>query len=290
MQKFVIDSEHTGFRADVFIALKFPRYARSALSKLFPTGGIQVNGSIVKNGYKLKYNDQVTIDIAPLAAPPAEIVLPVLYEDDDVVVVDKPAGVISHARGLYWDEPSVASFIRSKVTNDLEGTRAGIVHRLDRATSGVIVCAKNPATLSYLQKQFNQRSVIKHYRAIVSGSLEIPQAIIDVPIERNPKRPSSFRVGHGGKAAQTTYTVLQSNSAFTELDLKPLTGRTHQLRVHLAHIGHPIVGDLLYQGAPADRMYLHAHSICIRLPNGTLTTFTSPIPAEFTALMGKSDA
>jgi len=257
-----------------------------------------------------------------------------LYEDDNVIVIDKPVGVISHARGRYWDEASVASFVRDRMVSrqphadTMQGgaeqqtepyekygegaaeattqqgaassggvassankqadtmwsagsERAGIVHRLDRATSGVMICAKNSATLSMLQKQFSQRMTKKSYCAVVHGTPEPAQAIIEVPLGRNPNKPQTFRPDAQGKTASSEYKVIKSNDEYALLELTPATGRTHQLRVHLQYIKHPIVGDELYGEAKADRLYLHAHSLEITIPGGERKVFISPVPKEF---------
>jgi RluA family pseudouridine synthase len=156
---------------------------------------------------------------------------------------------------------------------------------LDRATSGVIIGAKNAAALSWLQKQFSQRKVKKTYIAIVQGHLPNDHAIIDMPIERNPKKPQTFRVGAQGKAALTEYQVIKLNDTYSMLQLSPQTGRTHQLRVHLAHLGHPIVGDTLYGGKPAERLFLHALSLEITMPSRERKTFTAPLPELFGRIM-----
>lgn len=272
-------------RLDQYVIQERPRLSRGFAVKLIEEGQVRVNGKTEKPGYKLKSDDVIEIDFeeSNLDVIP-EIDLPVLYEDDNVVVVNKPTGVISHARGKYWDEPSVASFIRQKVAN-MDGERAGIVHRLDRATSGVMVCAKNPDTLRYLQKQFGDREVKKTYTAIILGHITPQEAVIDMPIERNPKMPSTFRVGPNGKPAVTTYKVVQSSASYDQLELTPKTGRTHQLRVHLKHQKHLIVGDTLYGAPEAERLYLHAHQLEIKLPGGILTLFEAPLPDEFNTLM-----
>lgn len=223
---------NTKKRLDVYLAEKYPDVSRSFLQKLCNTDQVLVNSRPEKSGFKLAENDVVRLLYDMEAIEKIEdIDLPIIYEDDDVIVVNKPEGVISHSRGRYWNEPSVASFIRQKTNQP--GDRAGIVHRLDRATSGVMICAKNQKAMAYLQKQFAARSTKKTYVAIVSGHLELPQAIIDMPIERNPKEPSKFRVGSNGKNAQTKYTVAKSSKNYDGVKLEPLTGRTHQLRVHL---------------------------------------------------------
>lgn len=272
-------------RLDQYVIQELPRLSRGYAVRLINEEKVLVNGKPVKPGYKLRESDRVTIDFdeASLDSIP-EIDLPILYEDENVVVINKPAGVISHARGKYWDEPSVASFIRQKVAN-LEGERAGIVHRLDRATSGVMICAKNPETLKFLQKQFGDRNVIKTYTAIIVGHISPDEAVIDMPIERNPKAPSTFRVGPNGKSAITTYKLFQRGNDYDELELTPKTGRTHQLRVHLKQRGHVIVGDMLYGAPEAGRLFLHAHRLEITLPGGNRTIFEAPIPKEFADLM-----
>ena len=275
-------------RLDQYVAEKNPSLSRSYVAKLIEGGNVLVNGEPNKPGYRLREKDAVAMNFNIEQLQQIEdIDLPIIYEDRSVVVIDKPAGVISHSRGKYWYEPSVASFMR-QLTGQ-EGDRTGIVHRLDRATSGVMICAKNQLALSFLQKQFSERKVQKTYRAIVKGHLKPAEAIIDMPIERNPKAPATFRVGANGKPAQTTYQVVRLNIDYDEVELRPATGRTHQLRVHLAHQGHPIVGDQLYGGEAAERLFLHAHKLTIVLPDTSQpVTFEAPVPAAFKQLMGKT--
>ncbi len=269
-------------RLDVFMAEQLPDLSRAYIKRLIEEGNMLVDAEPQKPGYKIRIGEKVDLIVDLKALEKIEdIELPILYEDDNVLVIDKPVGVISHSRGRYWYEPSVASFVRQKTGN--EGDRTGIVHRLDRATSGVMICAKSQETLSFLQKQFGQRTVKKSYLAVVAGHMKDPRAIIDMPIERNPKQPQTFRVGANGKAASTEYEVIQSYNKHDKLLLKPLTGRTHQLRVHLKHIGHPIVGDTLYGKELSRRLMLHAHLLELTLPGGKRTTFTAPEPPEFGA-------
>lgn len=271
-------------RLDVYLAALYPDISRSFLQKLCNSEQVFVNGQPEKAGFKLKPTDKIKVmyDMTSIDKI-ADIDLPILYEDDNVIVIDKPAGVISHSRGKYWNEPSVASFVRQKTGQP--GDRAGIVHRLDRATSGVMVCARNASALTFLQKQFSQRKVKKTYQAIVEGRPAHQEAVIDMPIERNPRAPATFRAGSSGKPAQTSYKVISATDGRSLLELTPLTGRTHQLRVHLKQIGHPIVGDTLYGGKPAERLLLHAHSLSITLPDMTRRTFKAPTPAIFKEAM-----
>lgn len=284
-QWITVSAELVGKRTDKLIADYLPSYPRAALHKLFESNDVTLNDKPTKPGVKVRLGDTVRVDLSPLEITIADIELPILYQDGDVLVVNKPAGVISHARGRYFDEPSVASFVRQKVAH-LTGDRSGIVHRLDRATSGVMVCAKNPEALSWLQRQFSDRKVQKTYSAVVVGSMPTDVGIIDMPIARNPAKPVTFHVDPTGKDSVTNYKVLSMSEGYSLLELKPVTGRTHQLRVHLTHLKHPIVGDELYSGEPAERLMLHAHTIVITLPSKEIVTFNAPLPNEFKRYIG----
>ncbi len=284
MNKIIISDDLAKKRIDKLIADLFPTYPRTALQRLFASGHVRLNGSETKPGIKVREGDTVEIDLSPLQFEVAEIDLPVLYEDDDVLVIDKPSGVISHARGRFFDEPSVASFLRQKVTS-LTGERAGIVHRLDRATSGVMICAKNQNALSWLQAQFSDRKVKKTYLALIVGTMPSETGLIDMPIARNPQKPQTFRVDEEGKSAQTRYEVIATEGMYSLVKLQPETGRTHQLRVHLEKLGHPIVGDELYEGKKAERLMLHASRLQVMLPNREEKTFTAELPEIFRKYM-----
>jgi 23S rRNA pseudouridine1911/1915/1917 synthase len=273
-------------RLDQKVVELVPDLSRGFAARLIEDGKVTVNGTPqTKAGYKLRESDQVAVDydVSQLEQIP-DIDLPVLYEDEDCVVINKPLGLLSHSKGVFNPEATVATWLRSRLKG-LGGERGGIVHRLDRATSGVMICAKTPEALSWLQKQFATRNVHKTYLAVVVGQIDPSQAIIDMPIERNPKTPATFRVGMQGKAAQTAYKQVASNGKHSLVELKPETGRTHQLRVHLNHLHHPIVGDVLYGGETADRLYLHAQELEITIPKGhERKVFSAPLPPEFTEL------
>jgi len=280
-----VTEDQAGMRLDSFVTANMPRLSRAYAQILCDTDRVRVNDHPRKSGYKLREGDEVIIeyDEKELDVIP-DINLPILYEDDDCVVINKPAGVLTHTQGAFNPEATVATFLRNKINGELNGevTRAGVVHRLDRATSGVIIGAKNQAALSWLQKQFAQRKVHKTYVAVVEGHPAEQEAVIDMPIERNPKAPATFRVGPNGKDAVTRYMVIEEGPHYSLLELKPETGRTHQLRVHLQKIGHPIVGDPLYgSGQFGDRLFLHAVSLEITLPSRERRTFEAPVPAEF---------
>ncbi|HET8709417.1 MAG TPA: RluA family pseudouridine synthase [Candidatus Saccharimonadales bacterium] len=289
-------------RLDQKVVELIPELSRASATKLIEGGKVAVNGKVTeKGGYKLREGDdvQVDFDIKQLEAIP-EIELEVLYEDDDCAVIVKPAGILTHSKGEFNPEATVETWLKSHIKQNLQNSplekvrpfekeektrRAGIVHRLDRLTSGVMICAKTPEALSWLQKQFSQRRVKKTYCAVVAGQLKQPHAIIDMPIERNPKAPATFRVGVNGKSARTEYKVIKESADYSLLELKPETGRTHQLRVHLNNLGHPIVGDTMYDGEPADRLYLHAEELEITLPNRERKVFRTPVPASFEGLL-----
>lgn len=269
-------------RLDHYVAKKLPTISRSSSAKLIIDNRVSVNGKIIsKPGFKIRVTDKIDIDFDEdeLISIP-DIELPIVYEDEDCVAINKPAGLLSHSKGEFNPEPTVASWLSKRVSG-LTGDRAGVVHRLDRATSGIMICAKNERASKWLQRQFSTRKVLKTYIAIVEGVIKDKQAIIDMPIERNPKKPQTFRVSNNGKIARTEYRVMKETPTLTILELKPTTGRTHQLRVHLKHLGHPIVGDNLYEGRKADRLYLHAKSLEITIPSGQRKKFTARLPGEF---------
>lgn len=288
--------EHqTKERLDMWLMRHYPDFSRAFLQKLCSEDKVLVNAAPEKSGHKLKGDETIEIlhDMKNSLASVPNIELPVLYEDKNVIVIDKPAGVLSHGLSKFLGEPSVASFLRQRLVLDRndewkpEDLRFGIVHRLDRITSGVMICAKNQETMRLLQKQFHDRTVVKVYRAVVEGHLKLPEAILDLPLERNPKAPATWRVGANGKPAQTHYKVLQENDHYSEIELYPKSGRTHQLRVHMQHTGHPIVGDRLYNPKKADRLYLHAYKLTVELPQSGVQTFTATLPIAFGEIMAQ---
>ena len=282
-------------RVDKLLADALPQYSRAALHKLFAMDLVKLDTMLVKPGHKVHEGAVIEVDLSPLEQEPQVVELPILYEDNSVLVINKPAGIISHARGRYWYEPSVASFVRFHLFNspialskEPYAERAGIVHRLDRATSGVMICAKNESATKYLQKQFADRKVAKTYIALVKGQMNDNEAVIDAPIERNTKKPTTFQVGPSGKSAETHYKVLDVSKRLINgkkmdtsmLELSPKTGRTHQLRVHAASIGHPIIGDPVY-GEGKGPMRLHARSLALPYDEVAPLTVTAPLPRDW---------
>ena len=274
-------------RLDQYVVRQMPTFSRGYAARIIEEGCVEVNGQPqLKAGYKVRPTDdiRITYNQAEQERIP-DIELPVLYEDDDCVVIDKPVGLLTHSKGTFNPEATVSTWLRGRI-KAMTGERAGIVHRLDRATSGVMICAKTPEALQWLQKQFSQRKTKKTYAAVVAGVMAQPEAVIDMPIERNPKKPQTFRVGTNGKPSVTAYKVIRTDGERSLLELKPTTGRTHQLRVHLTHLGHPIVGDEFYGGPKADRLFLHAHTLELTLPSRERRTFEVPVPPAFGEAVG----
>jgi 23S rRNA pseudouridine1911/1915/1917 synthase len=274
-------------RLDLYVAQYWPERSRAQWQKLIREGRVFVGGAPVTDvSYELGEDDEVTIKAPKPPVLTGEI--EVLYEDDDVLVMNKPSGTLSHAKGFSPDEFTVADFVRRHMKDvQDDDVRPGIVHRLDRDTSGIIIAAKHDEAKSFLQRQFQDRKAKKRYIAVVQGVPKELRAHIDLPIGRNPKRPSSFRIDASGKPAQTDYSVLGSNSTYSVVELRPITGRTHQLRVHLGYIGNPIVGDVVYDGgkSPIGRLCLHAQSLEITLPNRERRTFVASLPDDFQGLV-----
>jgi len=270
-------------RLDSQLAKFYPENSRSVWQKHIKSGYIIVNSKIITvPKYEITDTDQISIKM-PELPDYSDNNIPIIYIDDNVIVVNKPCGILSHAKGTSSDEFTVADFFRRYSTYNLDTNRSGIIHRLDRDTSGVMIGARNPKTAILLQKQFSDRKVKKVYYAIIVGTPKLTIANIDLPIGRNPSAPSTFKVDINGKSAITKYEVLTFNEKYSLVKLQPQTGRTHQLRVHLKYIGTPILGDKVY-GKLSDRMYLHAESLEITIPNGDRRIFTAPIPDDFTII------
>lgn len=267
-------------RLDAYLAEYWPETSRSQWQKYIDAGYVKVNGTVVtSNKRSLGEDDEVTFDI-PAKPDYSAQTLPIVYQDDNVIVIDKPKGILSHSKGAMNEEFTVADFFRSFTTYHSDTNRPGIIHRLDRDTSGVMLGARNDETAHLLQKQFSDRKVKKTYYAVVVGTPKEPKAKIDLPIGRNPSAPSTFRVDSKGKSAITFYEVLASAQGYSLVRLQPQTGRTHQLRVHMRYIGTPILGDKVY-GKAADRLYLHAKDIEITIPKGDRRVFETELPDDF---------
>lgn len=270
-------------RLDSELAVKYPETSRSTWQKYIKSGFVTVNGNVITaSKHEITDTDKIAVSL-PDKADFSQNELPIIYIDDNVIVINKPVGVLSHSKGVLNDEFTVADFFRRYSTYNADTNRPGIIHRLDRDTSGIMIGARNSETAELLQKQFADRKTKKTYIAIVDGTPKLAKANIDLPIGRNPSAPSTFRVDSKGKNATTKYEVIATDKNYSLIKLQPQTGRTHQLRVHMKSINTPIHGDKVY-GKKADRLYLHAFSLEITIPNGNRQTFTAPIPADFTKI------
>ena len=271
----------TKVRLDIYLSTKFDTtISRSLWQKYIKAGYVSVNNKVATTPkFEVDETDEIALNLPEKEQ--TDVDLPILYEDDDVIVVNKPSGLLTHAKGGLSDEPTVAEIIRPKTSFATDTDRPGIVHRLDRDTSGLLIIAKNPESAAHLQRQFAERTAKKTYIAITDGKPKLNAAKIDLPIGRNPSVPSTFRIDPNGKPAQTTYHVLAENDIQSLVELKPTTGRTHQLRVHLAHLNAPILGDRVYGKSSDCRMMLHAQKLEITLPSGERKVFEAAIPDEF---------
>lgn len=283
-------------RLDKWLAGQLPVHSRAEIQRWIADGLVTVGGKVRKAGYRVNDGDKVTVRVPPTAEYQVEsepIPLHILYEDADLLVIDKPAGMVVHPAAGNWHGTLVNAVLHH--CPDLEGVggvhRPGIVHRLDKNTSGLILVAKNDRAQRALQAQFKRRDVQKTYLALVYGQVALPRGEIEAPIGRDTRQRKRMAVVLGGRPAVTRYEVLGYYGKHTLLACHPLTGRTHQIRVHLAHIGHPVVGDSVYSRGrqpplPCPRQFLHAHRIRFRLP-GTEeeVEFTSPLPADLQAVL-----
>ncbi len=268
-------------RLDAYLAQFWPETSRSQWQKRIKSGHVLVNGIPATDASQDLGEDDVVTPAEDHTTIEA-VEFPILYEDDNVIVINKPAGVLTHAKGAAHEEFTIADFLRLRTADGLETNRPGIVHRLYRETSGVIIAAKHSEAKSYLQKQFQDRKAKKTYRALLHGVPKHIEANIELPIARNPKAPATFRVDPRGKYALTHYRVDRCDAKRSAVWLRPTTGRTHQLRVHMAYLGAPILGDVLYGGgkSPIGRLCLHAYSLEITLPDSRRMTFVADIPAD----------
>lgn len=267
-------------RLDLALSEKFPDTSRSSWQKHIKAGRVRVNGVLITSPKTdVSLRDDIVADLPEKPTHEGEE-LPVLYKDDNVIVIDKPIGVLAHAKGALSDEFTVADFFARFTNVGLDTNRPGIVHRLDRDTSGVMIGALNDDARALLARQFADRKTKKTYVAVLSGHLKQKEATVELPISRNPSAPSTFRVDGNGRMAVTRYKVLAENDKESLVELRPVTGRTHQLRVHMAYLGAPIKGDRVY-GRAGERLFLHAKSLEITIPKGDRRIFEAPLPPSF---------
>jgi len=300
--RLTIESGEAGKRLDHLLHERLPAFSRSRIQRWIQDGLVLVNGAPARASRPVRADDAIDVEPAeppPLHAVPESIPLSVLYEDQDVVAIDKPAGMVVHAgAGVHSGTVVNALLARFGALSGVAGAlRPGIVHRLDRYTSGVLLVAKNDTAHQRLAAQFSGRQVEKIYLAMVHGNVKQESGRIERPIARDPVRRTRMTARLGeGRAAWSEYRVLRRFARFTLIEVRIGTGRTHQIRVHLSSIGHPVAGDTLY-GAPArlapplGRYFLHAHRIRFRRPaDGQEISVVSPLPPDLGAWMERLES
>jgi 23S rRNA pseudouridine1911/1915/1917 synthase len=294
LMRFEVD--HDGMRLDRFLADRVAALSRSHLQRLIHEGRATVDGVEAKPSLRLDVGQHVTLELPPLA--PAvlsgeDIAVPVIYEDDTIVVVDKPAGMVVHpghgvssgtlVNALLARYPEMQAFE--------ESVRPGIVHRLDKGTSGVMVVARTPEAQRRLLRQFADRTVKKTYLALVHGVLQLERGLIEASIGRSRQHPTQMAIsGRAERPARTGFVVLERFPGYTLVEAQPITGRTHQIRLHFAALGHSLVGDPTYgsrdETLGLDRQFLHARALRLVLPStGTEREFRSEPPADLQGVL-----
>lgn len=290
-KSFLVNQEEGGKRIDKLVSENTPGLSRSQCQKLINKGLVKVNGKNVKPSRTVKARDLVEIKTLDQSkgVRPQNISLDIIYEDRDIIVVNKPSGMVVHPAPGNPDNTLVNAllFHLKNLSEVGEPERPGIVHRLDKQTSGVLIVAKTDQSYKSLVKQFKEREVEKIYLGIVHGNFAEKEGTIDMPIGRNRIHRKKMTVtAKGGKPSVTEFKVEKNLGEFSLLKINPKTGRTHQIRVHLSHIGHPILGDIKYgkQSEKLDvkRFMLHAKSLKLRHPrNKKIVKFIAPLPEDF---------
>ncbi len=296
--EYVITPKEVGMRIDKCLAVRLgEEYSRSFVRTLIDKGLVLVNGKIVKPKYMPEEGEAVELTLPDeeksyLGAE--DIPIKFIYEDEWIVVVDKQAGIVVHpgAGNKSGTLVNALLFHSGKLARSDDALRPGIVHRLDKDTTGVIVVAKSDKALRSLGKQFQARTVKKNYIALVRGSVEADNGKIDAPLNRSEVHRKKMAVDHkNGKEAVTIYHVLKRFKRFTALRLELLTGRTHQIRVHMKYVGHPVLGDVTYgYGNEMSRHALHAEKLAFTHPGtGKQVEFNSPVPDDMLAIINRED-
>jgi 23S rRNA pseudouridine1911/1915/1917 synthase len=288
--EFDVDQTYENKRLDTFVSEMNADLSRSFAQKLIEKEFISVNGQPAKSKYKLKVGDHIkgTIpDPEPLDVKAENIPLTIIYEDDGLVVVDKPAGMVVHPAPGHADGTLVNALLYH--CKDLAGIggveRPGIVHRLDKDTSGIVAVAKTESAFKSIATQFHDRKIKKVYLALVKGVLRQMEGAIDTPIGRHKTQRKKMAIDEEGRESQTRYELIKQYEGFAYIRLRPTTGRTHQIRVHMASIGSPVLGDELYGGKTVKnpligRQALHAHKLELEHPTGRSLKFESPLPED----------
>ena len=285
---YVVDSQ--GIRLDRYVAENCPELTRTQAQKLINDGLVRVNGMAARSSLKLSVGDCVTVVIPPSPSSqpePEAIPFGILYEDDDVLVIDKPAGLPVHPAPGHPSHTLVNAVLAylSFTPDTGDPTRPGIIHRLDMNTSGVMLVAKNRTAQTDLAEQFKPHAVTKVYLALVQGRLAPEHGVIEAPIGRDTRNRKRMAIADEdrGRLARTRYRVIRYIDNYTLVEAMPETGRTHQIRVHLAAIGHPVAGDATYgvKSSHLPRQFLHSHRLGFRLPStGQYVEFESALPPD----------
>ena len=295
--KFIVDQP--GIRLDKFISENCPGLSRSQAQKIIDDGFVTVGGLMEKASHKTETGERIEITIPPPAPSgllPEAIPVKILYEDDDLLVIDKPAGLTVHPAPGHPSHTLVNAVLShlSDIADDGNASRPGIVHRLDKDTSGVMLVAKNNIALANLSDQFKSRSVKKVYITLVKGILKPEQGVIDAPIGRDSgdRKKMAITGESRGRQARTNYRVLRYVGKNSLLEITPETGRTHQIRLHLAAIGYSVIGDATYgkKSVYLNRQFLHAHRLGFYLPSsGKFVEFESPLPEDLQKALKELD-
>ena len=287
-KRYSLVADGQGARLDKYIVEKCPELSRTQAQKLIGDGYIKVNDRVAKAGLKLNIGDRVSIVIPPTPPSPLApeaIPLKIIYEDNDLLVIDKPAGLTVHPAPGHYTHTLVNAILSHfpHLADISDSLRPGIVHRLDKETSGVMLVAKNKSAQLNLSNQFKTHSVVKAYLVLVKGHLTPEQGVIEAPIGRDPRNRKRMTVVAKGREARTQYNVVKHIGNYTLLEVTPETGRTHQIRVHLLAIGYPVVADAMYgvKSAYLSRQFLHACRLGFKLPSsGEYAEFTSDLPPD----------
>ena len=281
------NSPDPNIRLDKYLTQALPQFSRAYLQKLIEQGHVLVNGQITKASQRLDKADRITVELPLLPSRPSAEPMPltIVYEDEDILLIDKPAGLTVHPAPGHPSHTLVNAILAHcpSLTMNNEPMRPGIVHRLDKDTSGLIVIAKNDIAREYLTAQFKSRTVTKGYLVLVKGRLSPEQGIIEAPIGRDPHHRQRMAIVEAGKEATTQYKVRKYLNTYTLVEVTPLTGRTHQIRIHLSAIGYPVVGDPIYgiKSTYLNRQFIHAYRLGFRLPSTKkYQEFTSPLPMD----------
>jgi len=298
MKSLVVNAESSGERLDSYIASNVDGLSRTAVKRLIEEGNIKINEKDQKVSYKVQENDVITInepEARELDIKAQDIPVDVVYEDKDIIVVNKPKGLVVHPANGNWDG-TLVNAIMAICKDSLSGIggeiRPGIVHRLDKDTSGLLIVAKNDEAHLNMSNQIKDREVKKIYYALVRGVVSEDEATINMPIARSTKDRKKMAVNKNGKEAITHFKVLERFNKYTLLEVKIDTGRTHQIRVHLSEIGHPVVGDEVYSNGKNEfnvkGQLLHAKSLDFKHPiTGKEMHLETELPKEFMDVLSK---